>query len=116
MPWKECQPRHSRQGGALLILAIKNALKMFTSENVLCMKRQLQLTALTHLLLSVKLLFKILTSVQISSPASALSFFGFCLFVVSCRCGSLESAPFSETVILENSVLMYYYIDFKTVQ
>lgn len=45
MPWKECQPRHSRQGGALLILAIKNALKMFTSENVLCRKRQLQLTA-----------------------------------------------------------------------
>lgn len=74
MLWKECQPRHSRQGGAVLILAIKNALKMFTSENVLCVKHQLQLTAPTHLL-SVKLLLKILTSVQLSSAASALSFF-----------------------------------------
>lgn len=59
----------------MLILAIKNALKMFTSENVLCVKHQLQLTAPTHLLLSVKLLLKILTSVQLSSAASALSFF-----------------------------------------
>lgn len=82
MPWKECQPRHSRQGGALLILAIKNALKMFTSENVLCMKRQLQLAAPTHLLLSGKLLLKILTSVQLSPAGSALSFFWrFFLFV-----------------------------------
>lgn len=59
----------------MLILAIKNALKMFTSENVLCVKHQLQLTAPTHLLLSVKLLLKILTSVQLSSAPSALSFF-----------------------------------------
>lgn len=89
---------------------------MFTSENVLCMKLQLQLTAPTHLLLCT--ITQNFNKCKTIFCCHYLIFFFFVnsVLLVSCSCGSLESPPFSETVSLEQVTLMYYDIDFKTVQ